>query len=321
MKGLRATGLLVAGLFLLAPPAAAEVQRPHETITIGLPTRNGFFVYASVYPQKRVAVFGAQTAVEQGIRAWGSSASYVKRVPRRSLGEIMHIDFGSLGRIDGRVVAEGPAQVGHVSRFCRGRRPVSESGHFVGNLAFRGDGGYLDASAHRAPIAIIRRTFRLHCKKGRAAQFDNPAPGLFGYVQASTSYVSNTDGTYLRAVRRDDHVVTEFMALDHFGATTIGLKAVAREWLSGDIAATRSIEVEDAPAAAFSLGEPDRRPDTAAVHPPPPFSGAAEYTRSLGPLDGDLAVSFLGKELPLAGPTSEAEVCARPDQRYFWDCK
>ena len=318
---LRAICLAGAVLLLIAPAARAEIQRPHEVVVVGFPAKDGLFVYANLHPQERVAVFGAQTGVEDlGAGIW-SSTSYVKRVPRRSSGGVVHVDFGSLGRIDGRFVADGSPHVGHLSRFCRGRRPLRESGHFAGKVVFRGDGGYLNASTHRAPIAIVNRTFRLRCKQGHAAHFDNPHPGLFGYVQAPTDFLSDSDGTYLHAILRGENLVTEIMALDHFHADTVGFKAVAREWLPDDVATTRAIEVERAPESAFVLGEPEQRPNSASLRPPLPFSGTAEYPGSLGTLDGDLSASFLGKELPLAGPGSEAKICARPDPRKLWRCE
>lgn len=316
-------GLCLAGaiLLLMAPAAAAEIQHPHEVITVGFPTKDDFLVYATLHPQKRVAVLAAEAGPKDPISGVWSSTSYVKRVPRRSFGGAVHVNFGPLGRIDGRFVADVPPHVGHLSRFCKGRRPVSQNGYFTGSFVFRGDGGFLEASTHRAPIAVVQRTFKLRCKKGHAAQFDNPHPGLFGYVQASTGSISNSDGTYLWAVRRDENLVTELMALDRFRVDTVGFKAVAREWLPDDVATTRSIEVERAPESAFALGDPEQRPNSATVQPPLPFGGTAEYTRSLGTLDGDLTASFLGKDLPLAGPGSEAKICARPDPRKLWRCE
>jgi hypothetical protein len=302
------------------PAAEAETQRPHEVITVVLPTAKGFVVYATLFPQKRVAVLGAQTGIEDLNAGTWSSTSYVKRVPSRSFGGVLHVDFGDLGRIDGRFVAEGKPHVGHLSQFCRGRRPVSENGHFTGKFVFKGDGGYLYASTRQAPVANVRRTFKLDCKKGHASHFRNRRPGLFGYVQVPTELFSSSEGTFLRAVRRAENLVTEFVALEHLRDSSVGLKAVAREWLPGDVATTRSIEVEQAPEQSFELTGPEERPDSASVHPPLPFSGAAEYTSSLGFLSGDLAADFLGKELPLAGIDSEAEICARPDQDKLWDC-
>jgi hypothetical protein len=315
--------ICVAGTFLLlmAPVAEAEIQRPHEVITVGFPTKDDFFVYAVLHPQVRVAVFGVQNGVEDLSPGVWSSTSYVKQVPERSFGDVVHVDFGSVGRIDGRFVADVPPHVGHLSRYCHGRRPTSQNGYFAGRFVFRGDGGYLTASVRRAPIAVVRRTFRLQCKKGHAAQFKNSRPGLFAYVQTPTESLSNSDGTYLHTILRGENLVTEFMALDHFFSDPVGFKAVAREWLPDDVATTRSIEVERAPEAAFVVGEPEQRPETAAVHPPLPLNGAAEYSRSLGSFDGDLTVSFLGKDLPLAGPGSEAKICARPDRDKLWRCE
>jgi hypothetical protein len=317
---LRTLGAIGAVLALTPPAAAAEIQRSHEEVTIGFPADDGFNVYVKLHPQKRVAVFGAEAGVGALRSGIWSSTSYVKRVPRRSFGDVVHVDFGPFGQIDGRFVAEGSPRIGHLSRFCRGRRPVSEFGRFVGKVDFRGDGGWLDASTRKAS-ALVSRTFRLRCKKGHAADFDNPSPGLFGYVPASTNFLSNNDGTYLHSILRAENLVTEFMALEHFSSDTVGFKAVAREWLPGEVATIRSLEVESAPEPTLMLGGPEQRPVTVSAQPPLPFTGAAEYTRGLGTLDGDLTASFLGKELPLAGTGSEAKICARPDRRKLWRCE
>jgi|GEM_PF-5301308 len=311
----------VAGLALIAPVATAEIQRPHEMVTVVFPAGDGFNVYAVFHPRKGVAVLGAESGLEPPSSGVWASTSYVKRVPRRPFAGAVHIDFGPLGRIDGRFVADEAPHVGHLNRFCRGRRPVSEFGHFVGKTVIRGDGGWLNASTRRAPIAAVTRSFKLRCEKGHAAQFKNRRPGLFGYVQGPTDFLSNNDGTYLHSILRGENLVTEFMAIDHLRVDTVGFKAVAREWLPGDVATIRSLEVESAPEATLQFGTPARRPSTAAAQPPLPFSAAAEYTRSLGSLDGDLTASFLGKELPLAGPGSAAEICARPDPRKLWRCE
>lgn len=167
----------------------------------------------------------------------------------------------------------------------------------------------------------INRTFRLRCAEGRAAEFEDPDSGLFGYVQAPTDFFSNSDGTYLHSTLPGEHLVTEFLALDHLNDATVGFKATAREWLPGHVATTRSVEVETAPPASFELAGPYDRPDTGIVQPPAPFRGEATFTRALGSLTGDLTISFLGKELPLAGPGSEAGICARPDFGVGWNCK
>ncbi len=317
---LRAIGLSAAVLLLAVPIATAEIQPPHEVITVGFPTDEGFFVYATLHPRERVAVFGAQAELEEPASGIWSSISYVKRVPRSAFGDAIHVDFGSVGRIDGRFVADVPPHYGHVSRFCRGPRPLSQNGHFTGKVDFRGDGGFLNVVTHRAQASVVRRTFRLRCKKGHAAKFKNRNPGLFGYVQASTGYLSDNDGTFLRAVLRGENLVTEFEALDHFAGDTVGFKAVAREWLPEEVATTRSLEVERAPERAFELTGPEESPESAKVQPPPPFSGSAEYLRSLGSFSGNLAASFLGKDLPLAGPGSEVEICPRPRRDKLWDC-
>lgn len=318
----RLVSLCLAGLVLAfaAPSAGAEIQRPHEVITVGFPTKDGFFVYATLHPRERVAVLGTQIELEGPASGKWASTSYVERVPRSSFGDTIHVDFGPLGRVDGRFVADVPPHHGHVSQFCRGRRPVTENGYFAGKVVFRGDGDYLDVVTHRAQASVVRRTFRLRCKQGHAGKFENPRPGLFGYVQAPTDFFSDNDGTFLRSVLRSEDLVTEFEALDHFSGDTAGFKAVAREWLPGEVATTRSIEIERAPGSSFELTGPEEQPEAAVVHPPPPFSGSAEYLRDLGSFSGDLAVSFLGKDLPLAGLGAETEICPRPRRDDLWDC-
>ena len=220
----------------------------------------------------------------------------------------MAVRFGDVAKIQGGFVPSGSAKSGRRSRFCRGRNPVFEQGHFVGRIAFHGEGGYLSFRVDRAQESVAR-SFKLRCEHGHADHFRNDLPGLFGYIQSPVGTFSDTDGTILDSRIREKHRVIEFDALRHLHEQSATFKAGALEWLPGEVAASRWVEVARVGVETFMTAQPTTHPESARVDPPFPFSGEATYSRPTHSLEGDLTVSVPGLDLPLAGATSKAGLC------------
>jgi hypothetical protein len=298
-------------LLVWATPAGAEVQRPEERAYIVVHGGRGYDLVVGLYPKRNVALLYAEKGEPEvkGAR-WSGAAYAIHPAPKAFEGGVK-VSFGKLAKIRGRFVAEGPARISHRNRFCEGRNPVAESGHFQGRIVFKGEDGYSTVRAHRA-FEYVSRSFRLRCKHGHAAKFQNRVPGLFGYLGSPAGTFSNRDGTFLSARVRDDqnHRVTEFFAFHHLFEQSSTFKAATLEWLPGEIAAMRWAEVWRVAVETFTLTPPERNPATAIVRPPAPFEGEAAYSRASHRLEGDLSVSFPGLKLPLASPTSDAGTCA-----------
>jgi hypothetical protein len=299
----------VASLLACVAPASAEVQRPDETAYINLRTGQGYELVVGLHPKRDVAVLHvAKGEPEEKGERW-TGVAYAIHPPPAAFKRGIDLHFGRLATIRGRFVPDGPAETGRHNRFCQGRAPVSESGQFRGRIAFRAEAGYLKVNAERAEEHITR-SFKLRCKHGHAAKFQNRIPGLFGYIESGAGAFSNRDGTILAVRTRDDRRITEFFALHHLFEQSSTFKAATLEWLPGEIAAVRWAEVFRVAVETFIVTPPERRPATAAVRPPAPFEGEATYSRASHHLEGDLSVSFPGLKLPLASPTSEAGICA-----------
>lgn len=303
-------GVAIASLAFLAPPAVAEgteVQRPGEQIFLAL-HQQGFGVVAVLYPERGVALF----LTEKGKPYTGSGrwqgVAYAVHAPPRAFRDGLDVKFGGLGTISGHFIPSGQPQVGHHDPACRGRDPVSETGHLKGRIVFDGAGGYLSVRGARA-AEYVQRSFKLRCKEGHAGNPHNFSPGLFGYIEPPTRTFSSRDGTWLTSSIATPTQIAEFVAIHPLFESTTTFKATVLEWLPHDVATTRWVEVEGAPVSSFATGEPELHPASAMVNPPFPFSGEASYSRSAHALDGDLSVSFLGLDQPLAGNGSQAGLC------------
>jgi hypothetical protein len=295
-------------LLVWAAPADAEVQRPDEVAYITLRPGGGYELVVALYPRRNVAVVYAERGEPELKEARWSGAAYAVHPAPGAFEDGIDLDIGKVAKVQGHFIPDGPADAGHHSRFCDGRAPVSESGHFQGRIVFRGEGGYLRVRARRAE-EHVSRSFRLRCKHGHAEKFKNLFPGLFGYLGSPAGTFSNRDGTILFVHTRDDRRITEFAALHHLSEQSSTFKAATLEWLPGEVAAMRWAELWRVAVQTFTTSLPQLHPATATVRPLAPFDGEATYSRATHGFEGDLSVDFPGLELPLAAPTSDAGIC------------
>jgi hypothetical protein len=286
--------------------AASEVQPPDELLALKVPAKHGFRVEMAIYPDRGVAVLWTQRGDPESRRRRWLGVAYAVATPRRSSPTGVDVRFGHLGRLRGHFVPGEPARRGRRSPGCRGPRPVSEEGRFVGRFRFRGAGGYLAVNAAHAG-AYRDRSFRLRCAHGHAEHFGGSAH-LFEYIQSPTREFAGSDGTFLEATTSTRHRVTEFMAVRHLFVGGTSFRAGTLEWLPGGVATMRWVEAPGA-NSLFRTDPPTLHPAAAMVEPPAPFSGHAEYSRSAHSLRGPLSVKFLGLRLRIAGRSARAGVC------------
>lgn len=322
MKKLVASCVVVAMLAVAAPAVqAAEIQRPEEQMALELRGKHGFAVYFQLYPRRRVAEVSSQRGgnrLETRRGRW-LGASYATHASSDALSGEVHLRLGHVAELKGRFVAAGPPRRGSHSHFCRGRSPLRESGHFVGRIAFRGDGGYLRLHAHQARAYRIR-SFRLRCAQGHAHHEHHLVSGLFGYI-APPLDISSENSTFLFAHRKTRRRVVDFQALHYLREPSTTFRAAALEWLPEGVATTRWVEVSRVAASAFQVEEGERHPRTASVSPPLPFSGEATYLRGSSQFRGNLRVAFLGENLRLASRDAEAELCRGTPEEPNWLCR
>lgn len=310
-----------APLLSVAPAAqAAEIQRPEEQLTLELHGKQGFAVYFLLYPNRHVAIMSSQRGIYQAEAPHGRwlGAAYAVHASPGALAGVVHLRLGQVGSLRGHFVADESPHVRHHNPFCRGRASLSESGHFVGRIVFRGDGGYLNLSARRAN-AYRSRSFRLRCRNGHAHHEYHPFPGLFGYLEPPM-IISSQDSTFLLAHTKTKHRVLEFQAAHHLREQSTTFRAAVLEWLPEHVATMRWVEASRVAASAFQVDESERHPRTATVTPPAPFHGEAIYTRERQKLRGNLRASFLGESLRITGHGAEAELCRGTPEEPSWLC-
>jgi hypothetical protein len=313
---------LLAALLALAPVSeAAEIQDPEEVLALEVHAKGGFTVYAQLYPRRHVALIEAQRGVMEAERPQGKwrGAAYAVYATPAGLRDRVNVQIGHVGTIVGRFVREGASRRGHQNPSCRGRRPIFESGRFVGQIAFKGDGGYLRVSRGHA-LAYRQRSFRLRCKPGHTDHHPGNLSGLFSYIEAPLT-LSSSDASFLQFSLVTRSRVTEVLALHHLFEESSTFEARDLEWLPGGVATTRWVEVSRVAESSFAVDESERHPRSATLAPPFPFHGEATYTRKRHELRGDLRLSFLGKTLPLTGKVDHDGICRRTPKMRRWVCR
>jgi hypothetical protein len=322
VKGLIALCVLLALPAVSAPMArAAENQPPEERLTVEMHGKAGFVVYFQLQPQRHVAVVSSQKGGNQigARRGRWLGAAYAVHASTDDLSGRVHLRIGHVGVLQGHFVAEGSPRHGPRNHFCRGRPPLDESGHFLGRIVFRGDGGYLGLHARRA-TAYRSRSFRLRCSHGHAHHEHNFIPGLFGYIAPPLDF-SSENSTFLFAHVKTVHRVLDFQALHYLREQSTTFRAAALEWLPEELAMTRWVETSRVAENLFQVNEAERHPGIATVAPPLPFHGEATYRRERRQLRGNLWVSFLGESLRITGHGAEAELCRSTLEEPTWLCR
>jgi hypothetical protein len=299
---------------------AAEIQPPEEHLALEVHGKAGFVVYFQLDPRHDVATVSSQKGgnrIEAPRGRW-LGAAYAAHASADDLFRQVHVRIGRVGLLRGHFVGDGPSRRGPRDHFCRGREPLSESGHFVGRIVFRGDGGYLALRARHAD-AYRSRSFRLRCSNGHAHHEDHFLPGLFGYIAWPPGF-SSENSTFLLARVKTGRRVLNFQALHYLREQSTTFKASVLEWLPEEVATARWVEASRVAASEFQVDETERHPRTATVSRPRPFRGEATYLRENQQLRGNLEVSFLGESLRLTPNGADAEICRATPQEPSWLC-
>jgi hypothetical protein len=270
-------------LFLLAAaaaggsaPAAAESLFPPGGFR--LPTSNGYSLHALAYD-------GDPRGDHDGLILFvgrkGEGVTYFVRRHVEVTETTIAADLGRLGSLDLNFVPSGRPTKQH-SR-CDPQQVEFDSGFYEGQIEFKGEEGYTEVHASRAP-GELRVGLNLLCAGGPAVE------GSGG----------NSPGARLR-VRR--HLRTGDLVLDvransptrpaYFGASI--------EERSPGLAVIRGVAATGA-IASFDYDVPAR---SARLAPPLPFEGVARFYKSgerRGRLHGRLTVDFPGRsDVSLSG--------------------
>jgi superfamily II DNA/RNA helicase len=328
-----AAGALVALLLLpgaagARPHPASRRQGPEILQELSLFGTHGYEITVAVRNRRRLHLSASRLggpAGAAGINAEGVSYTMNARQPRGSDSVVARI--GRLGRIDLRFVADKVHREKPPHR-CHGEPTLIEEGHFVGLVAFHGEGGYTEVHAHRAKGTIVRVP-PLRCTpppapnlKKLKRELEKRAETEAEGGEEETEEEQEDDGSFAvkLTTTAHGHRVT-FKAAKAVLKSKKDKKGFAFTDFIVTAARRRGrIEEESTVGIVFERGStflvPDRlHPASEAVlKPPAPFSGSATFRRHRDEpptWTGDLKVDLLGfGSVRLAGTGTHASLCA-----------
>jgi hypothetical protein len=298
----RRVAILAVLLSLLATGSARAASIPglmpellpaHLLTQVGVPAppptpfRSGFSLRSKGYKVK-VFTYGSSVNLEvsRGSRKNFAATAYLARgvaVPDR-----LQATFGRFGKVSMRFQPPRQAQVRYKCVF--GERLAERLGSYVGQLRFRGEGGYLTLDVHRAKGSILTLAGRCHIHRHfTPKQIRKAIERLFEPVAG------------VLANSRDGVATTTFVGLAQRGRTAF--YAVHKE-THGKLALIRFALVRA--SKGFHANEAVTAVEAA---PPAPFHGTGHYRAApdgTSTWTGPLSVDFPGaRHFPLTGPSFE----------------
>ncbi len=131
---------------------------------------NGYKIRVTLLNREDLSIEASNINLKKG--TFGV-VSYELTAPQKSGSDDIDARIGNLGRVRLRFVGEGPKRE---KPACKGGERVTETGHYVGSISFRGKDGFTQARAHRVKGTV-------ESEMGRTC-----SPGQFGFVsgQATT---------------------------------------------------------------------------------------------------------------------------------------
>jgi hypothetical protein len=289
--------VLMAALVCAAmAPVASAVQAAEESegVFLEVTPRKDVQVWVEVHPQLGVAVLRASIGMSKKAvpRPRHGSVQYAVRIPKRPLEGRLDLTVPGIASIVGELVEGG------------------EGLEFDGSFHFTGNGGYLSFDVARMAGEKLKRSAPLCaplvCRGSR--------PTLFEYVYNPFN-ASNFNTQILTSERETRGRTSLFQATHYVRGTFSTFKAQTLEWLPGEVAVARTLEVEKAPGGDFKVSSKAERPKSATLRPPSPFSGSAHYegvgsirAPASGKLTGSLSADIYGVKARLAGPGTKASL-------------
>jgi len=282
------------GLPLLPPlPKSAVLERGLHSTQHGGPVRpdplfRSGFVAATKGPYEvGVSTYGSGLYLEvwRGGKKQRTATTYLARgvaQPQR-----LQATFGKFGRVSMRFHR---GRIRRVTKHCVfGRFLVKQHGVFVGNLRFRGEGGYASVQIHRAKGGILRVGKRCHVRRHRLFSPEE-LEELFAKPDAAMLSIARegVDSTALLAI--DAGKRSAFYAIDEETRPKLAIIRLAMARKPGRVQINESIT-------------------SGTLAPPAPFHGSGRYRAfpdGSSTWSGSLSVNFPGApHFPLTGPSFE----------------
>jgi hypothetical protein len=295
LKGSIAVLMAALVCAVTAPGAMAAETPPGENgVFLEVTPRKDVRVWVEVRPRIGVAVVDTVIgrSKEGEPRPRNGSVDYAVRIPKDPLEGRLDLTIPGVASIVGELL------------------PVEGGLEFKGSFHFSGDGGYLSFDADHASGGILRGD------STRCGVRECPASpsSLFGYVYAPLM-ASNFNTQILTSERAGGQRTSLFQATHYMRGVGSTFKAQVFEWLSGNVAVARTLELARTFGADFKVSSKAERPKSATVRPSAPFSGSAHFERvgsirsaTHGKFTGSLAVDIFGVKARLAGGRATASL-------------
>lgn len=309
------------------PQSPLGMSRKETAAELKFTNRDGFRFTVIAFGQT-VALSVSNGREDLRHRLAGRSSTTTYLAHGKATPTSIQADFGDRGRIALRFRPNGREL--HASRHAGCRRPshnlVAKFGVFVGELRFRGEGGYTSAETHRVHGGSVDLAALVACRPsanlpglGGLSTAPRPTPGPA--VQRTVPHRHGADPTGPAVPTHPSHGPKRTTLLASlklplsravFGARMTDEGSArflaAEELTEGRIGILRLAAVSS-PPSTFSF---DDTLANAAVVPPMPFSGKGVFQQGIEGAEswgGSLAVSFLGApKVPLTGSSFTAKL-------------
>jgi hypothetical protein len=296
-----ALGVLIA---LAVPGGAVAKPRFYNTpgsTSEGIQLRgtDGYRLSLEVFDRR------AQLDVVKRVGHQGLISTYYVLRRRLPAGPDIRFQLGKEGDVDLHFVPDRVVEHGYPN--CTGGPEITEHGHFVGTIRFRGRRDFTRVVAHRVG-GLVTRTPPHRCRREKSTNGSSFSVGVgIGTQSVPKGALELIAGTADGKLKFTGYRFEERSPLP---PTESFLASIER--MRPGFTATSSA-FDGGSESSFVSPEPGSPLSAAEVSPPAPFSGSASFALTPprdGEWGGDLAVELPGYgRVPLTGPTIRAGLC------------
>jgi hypothetical protein len=311
--------LLLPGVATAGVKPASRGIRPTVSEEFELQGTNGYAVTVTLDNRRKLSL----SADHSGARGL-TLVKYALDAPQARGSDDIKARIGKLGRIDLRFVPRSVHESKSTPHDCHGGKTITEEGHFVGLIVFRGERDFTrvratSVSGSVAKVPALRCPALAPSPPEKQVEEEDAA---IEAQEAKEDAENEVEQVNLLAKLNGKRRIVEFGATRTSARKRDGSKFSASNFFV--VAGRRLGRIEEAsvfldlfePGSKFRLVEPLRPIDGAVVKPPAPFSGTATFKRE-APLparwSGNLKVDLPGFGIvPLAGPAFHTTMCENP---------